>query len=43
MPQTPSLKTSAVVMRPADDRFHSQLNWLDSWHSFSFGGHQDPN
>ena len=30
-------------MRPASERFHTQLVWLESWHSFSFGGHQDPN
>ena len=35
--------TSTVILRPADERFHSQLDWLDSWHSFSFGSHQDPN
>ncbi len=23
-------------------RFHTQLDWLDSWHSFSFGSHHDP-
>ena len=34
---------STVILRPADQRFHSQLDWLDSWHSFSFGSHQDPN
>ena len=34
--------TSTVILRPADQRFHSQLDWLDSWHSFSFGSHQDP-
>ena len=34
---------STVSLRPADQRFHSQLDWLDSWHSFSFGSHQDPN
>ena len=34
---------SKAVFRPAAERFHSQLNWLDSWHSFSFGSHQDPN
>ena len=28
--------------RPAAERFHSQFDWLDSWHSFSFGGHYDP-
>ena len=31
-----------VVFRPAAERFHSQLDWLDSWHSFSFAGHHDP-
>jgi hypothetical protein len=30
------------VFRPAAERFHSQLDWLDSWHSFSFAGHHDP-
>ena len=33
---------AASVVRPAAERFHSQLDWLDSWHSFSFGGHHDP-
>ncbi len=28
--------------RPAAERFHSQRGWLDSWHSFSFAGHDDP-
>ena len=23
-------------------RYHTQLDWLDSWHSFSFGSHHDP-
>ena len=32
-----------VVFRPAAERFHSRLDWLDSWHSFSFAGHVDPN
>lgn len=30
------------VFRPAAERFHSQLDWLDSWHTFSFSGHYDP-
>jgi redox-sensitive bicupin YhaK (pirin superfamily) len=30
------------VFRPAADRFHTQLDWLDSWHSFSFASHLDP-
>lgn len=29
-------------LRPAADRFHSSLDWLDSRHSFSFAGHDDP-
>jgi redox-sensitive bicupin YhaK (pirin superfamily) len=29
-------------VRPAASRFHTQLDWLDSWHSFSFGSHHDP-
>jgi len=32
----------AFVFRPASERFHSQLDWLDSWHSFSFSSHYDP-
>jgi len=31
-----------VDVRPAASRFHTQLGWLDSWHSFSFGPHHDP-
>jgi quercetin 2,3-dioxygenase len=30
-----------VDIRPGPSRFHTQLAWLDSWHSFSFGGHYD--
>ena len=26
----------------AADRFHSSFEWLDSWHSFSFGDHYEP-
>jgi redox-sensitive bicupin YhaK (pirin superfamily) len=32
----------SVDVRPAASRFHTQLDWLDSWHSFSFGSHHDP-
>ena len=32
----------AIDVRRAGDRFHTQLDWLDSWHSFSFGHHRDP-
>ena len=31
-----------VVVRPAAERFHSRLDWLESWHSFSFSHHHDP-
>jgi redox-sensitive bicupin YhaK (pirin superfamily) len=34
--------SSGLVYRPAGERFHSQLDWLDSWHSFSFSSHYDP-
>jgi redox-sensitive bicupin YhaK (pirin superfamily) len=33
---------AAPVFRPGCERFHSQLDWLDSWHTFSFAGHVDP-
>jgi redox-sensitive bicupin YhaK (pirin superfamily) len=31
-----------ITLRPAHERFHTRLGWLDSWHSFSFGSHHDP-
>jgi redox-sensitive bicupin YhaK (pirin superfamily) len=31
-----------VDIRRAKERFHTELDWLDSWHSFSFGPHYDP-
>jgi redox-sensitive bicupin YhaK (pirin superfamily) len=33
----------AIEVRPAETRFHTQIGWLDSWHSFSFGEHFNPN
>ena len=33
---------SQLLFRPAAARFHSHLDWLDSWHSFSFANHYDP-
>jgi quercetin 2,3-dioxygenase len=32
----------ALDLRPADNRFHTRIGWLDSHHSFSFGEHYDP-
>jgi hypothetical protein len=31
-----------IDVRRAPERLHTQLDWLDSWHSFSFGHHYDP-
>ncbi len=31
-----------AVHHRAADRFHTNIGWLDSWHSFSFGEHYDP-
>ena len=39
----PSTNDSGLLFRPAAERFHSQHGWLDSWHSFSFADHFDPN
>jgi redox-sensitive bicupin YhaK (pirin superfamily) len=32
----------AVDIRRAGERFHTEIDWLDSWHSFSFSSHYDP-
>ncbi len=31
-----------ITIRKANDRFHTDLGWLDSHHTFSFGDHHDP-
>ncbi|MBL6750802.1 MAG: pirin family protein [Nevskia sp.] len=31
-----------ITIRTADDRGHVKQGWLESWHSFSFAGYQDP-
>ena len=33
---------STIDIRRAADRFHTRIDWLDSWHSFSFSNHYDP-
>lgn len=36
------MRTAAIDVRRKADAFHTRLAWLDSRHSFSFGGHYDP-
>ena len=36
------MTTPSIEVRRADDRFHTRAGWLDSKHSFSFGGHYSP-
>lgn len=31
-----------ITLRPGAERGHSQLDWLDSWHTFSFDQYHDP-
>jgi quercetin 2,3-dioxygenase len=31
-----------IDVRHANDRFHTDIDWLNSWHSFSFSSHYDP-
>jgi quercetin 2,3-dioxygenase len=33
---------ATIDVRRADERFHTRLDWLESWHSFSFSHHYDP-
>jgi len=32
-----------IDVRNASTRFHTEIDWLDSWHCFSFSNHWDPN
>ena len=34
--------TGTLDIRRARDRFHTKIDWLDSYHSFSFSDHYDP-
>ncbi|MCP3855080.1 MAG: pirin family protein [Actinomycetia bacterium] len=36
------MNVSSIELRPPDQRFHTDLGWLDSCHSFSFGYHHNP-
>lgn len=31
-----------LTVRPAEERGHTRLSWLDSWHTFSFDQYRDP-
>ena len=31
-----------ITLRKAGERFHTRIGWLDSWHTFSFADHYDP-
>jgi quercetin 2,3-dioxygenase len=33
---------SMITLRPSEERGHTQMAWLDSWHSFSFDRYFDP-
>jgi redox-sensitive bicupin YhaK (pirin superfamily) len=34
---------STINIKRASDRFSTEIGWLDSYHSFSFGPHYHPN
>ncbi|MGH7206001.1 MAG: pirin family protein [Nitrospiraceae bacterium] len=36
------IKEAGIDVRRGSERFHTKMNWLDSYHSFSFSGHYDP-
>ncbi|MBI3604314.1 MAG: pirin family protein [Nitrospirae bacterium] len=36
------MSTPIIDIRRGGERFHTKIDWLDSRHSFSFGGHYDP-
>jgi quercetin 2,3-dioxygenase len=38
----PTRTTDTIEVHRSDERPHTRMGWLDSHHSFSFGGHWDP-
>ena len=36
------MRCNVITIRPAASRGRTAIDWLDSWHSFSFGDYQDP-
>ncbi len=40
--QARTVKTPVIDVRRANERFHTKIGWLDSYHSFSFAHHYDP-
>ena len=41
--QTLEKQVGVVTKRPAGERGRTQIGWLDSWHTFSFGEYYHPN
>ena len=37
------ITTAIHTIHDRNLRGHSKIGWLDSWHTFSFSGFQDPN
>jgi len=42
LPSTAAAAIGNFLFRGSGERFHSRLDWLDSWHTFSFANHHDP-
>jgi hypothetical protein len=41
MDESRSMNQVTFTKRPADERGHTDISWLDSWHTFSFGDYID--